>query len=217
LILEDQRALSPVTAWVDEPDRGYCLVKICTWDRSGLFGNIAGCLSAAGLNILGAQIFTRADGIALDAFFVNDGRTGTLASREQREKFAELLETVLMGEEAVNLGELIAHQAASRPLYAAYFGERIDTQIRFDNDASDDRTLIEVETEDRLGLLHAISQTFAKLRLDISAARIVTERGAAVDSFYVREIEGGKISLPDRRVEIEEALRLAIGKLEARV
>ncbi len=113
LILEDQRALSPVTAWVDEPDRGYCLVKICTWDRAGLFGNIAGCLSAAGLNILGAQIFTRADGIALDAFFVNDSRTGTLASREQRDKFAELLETVLTGEEAVNLSELIAHQAAS--------------------------------------------------------------------------------------------------------
>ena len=80
---------------------------------------------------------------------------------------------------------------------------------------SDDRTLIEIETEDRLGLLHAISQTFAEQRLDISAARIVTERGAAVDSFYVREIDGGQINLPARQSAIELALRAAIGQLEA--
>ncbi len=78
-----------VTAWLDEPDRGYNVVKICTWDRAGLFGKIAGSLSAAGLNILSARIFTRTDGVALDTFFVNDARTGSLAAREQHDKFAE--------------------------------------------------------------------------------------------------------------------------------
>ncbi len=214
LILEDRRTLAPVTAWLDEPDRGYSLVKICTWDRSGLFGKIAGTLSAAGLNILGAQIFTRSDGIALDTFFVNDGRTGTPASREQREKFSDLLEKVLTGE-TVDLFQLIGRAARVAPLYSGYIGERIGTQIRFDNEASDDRTLIEIETEDRLGLLHAISQTFAELKLDISAARIVTERGAALDSFYVREISGGKIQLTQRGATVELALRTAIGQLEA--
>ena len=216
LILENQRSLAPVTAWIDERDRGYSLVKICTWDRAGLFGKIAGSLSAAGLNILGAQIFTRADGIALDTFFVNDGRSGNLAAREQREKFSDLLESVLTGDE-INLHKLIAQQSTARPAYSAYLGERISTKIRFDNTASDDRTLIEIETEDRLGLLHAISQTFAAQHLDISAARIVTERGAAVDSFYVREIDGGKINLAVRQMAIELALRAAIGQLEALV
>jgi [protein-PII] uridylyltransferase len=213
LILENQRALAPVTAWIDERDRGYSLVKVCTWDRAGLFGKIAGSLSAAGLNILGAQIFTRTDGIVLDTFFVNDGRTGHLAAREQREKFSGLLEAVLTGEE-INLHELIAQQTTLRPAYSAYLGERINTQIRFDNTGSDDRTLIEIETEDRLGLLHAISQALASQRLDISAARIVTERGAAVDSFYVREIDGGPIRQPARQSEVELALRAAIGQLE---
>jgi [protein-PII] uridylyltransferase len=64
LIQQGDRALSPVTAWLDEPNRGYNLVKICTWDRAGLFEKIAGSLSAVGLNILSAQIFTRTDGIA---------------------------------------------------------------------------------------------------------------------------------------------------------
>ena len=214
LVAEGNRALVPATAWIDERDRGYSLAKVCTWDRAGLFGKIAGSLSAAGLNILGAQIFTRTDGIALDTFFVNDARAGHLADREQREKFSELLDQVLTGEE-INLHRLIARRTFSQPHYTAYFGERIETQIRFDNKASAGRTLIEIETEDRLGLLHAISQTFAELKLDISAARIVTERGAALDNFYVREIKAGQIDLAERGPEIEVALRAAIGQLEA--
>jgi [protein-PII] uridylyltransferase len=214
LIAEGNRALVPATAWLDERDRGYSLVKVCTWDRAGLFGKIAGSLSAAGLNILGAQIFSRADGIALDTFFVNDARTGALAEKEQREKFSELLEKVLTGED-INLHHLIARRTFSQPHYTAYFGERIETHIRFDNAASEGRTLIEIETEDRLGLLHAISQALAELRLDIAAARIVTERGAALDNFYVREIGGGQVNLETRAAEIEVALRAAIGQLEA--
>jgi [protein-PII] uridylyltransferase len=216
LLLENQRVLAPVTAWIDERDRGYSLVKICTWDRAGLFGKITGSLSAAGLNILGAQIFTRSDGIVLDTFFVNDGRTGHLASKDQRDKFAALLEAVLTGE-AVNFHKLIAQQVTGRAAYSAYLGERMETQIRIDNNASDGRTLIEVETEDRLGLLHAISQTFAQQRLDISAARIVTERGAAIDSFYVREIGGGQMTDRMRQIAVELALRSAIGQLEVSV
>ena len=216
LILEGQRALAPVTAWIDERDRGYSLVKVCTWDRAGLFGKIAGALSAAGLNILGAQIFTRTDGIALDTFFVNEARTGNLAERAQREKFADLLEKVLTGK-PVDFQTLIAQQTAARSSYSAYLGERMETQIHFDNDASEDRTLIEIETEDRLGLLHTISQTFAELHLDIAAARIVTERGAAIDSFYVSDIISGKISAPKRLEVIAARLRTAIGQLEAAV
>lgn len=213
LVLENQRALAPVTAWIDERDRGYSLVKICTWDRAGLFSKIAGSLSAAGINIMGAQIFTRGDGIVLDTLFVNDGRTGHLVGREQREKFSTLLEGVLMGE-PINLHQLIAQQSGLRPAYSAYLGERMGTQVRLDNAASDGRTLIEIETEDRLGLLHAISQTLAEQRLDVAAARIVTERGAAMDSFYVREINGGQISQPARQAAVELALRNAIGQLD---
>ena len=212
LILEGSRALAPVTAWIDERDRGYSLVKVCTWDRAGLFWKIAGSLSAAGLNILGAQIFTRADGIALDTFFVNDARTGNLAEKEQRETFSNLLEAVLTGE-AVDFRALIAKQSG-QSIYSAYLGERIETQIYFDNTTSDERTVIEIETEDRLGLLYAISQTLAELHLDISAARIVTERGAAIDSFYVSEVDAGKITAPERLKLIGDRLRSAIGKLE---
>ena len=214
LILEDNRALSPLAAWRDEPDRGYSAVKVCTWDRAGLFSKITGSLTAVGLNILGAQIFTRNDGIALDTFFVNDGRTGNLATHQQSDKFDNLLEKVLTGEK-VDLPALIARQINRQPLYQAYAGERMPTEIRFDNEDSETGTLIEIETEDRLGLLYVISQTLSELALDIVRARIATERGAAIDSFYVRELGGSKIISPERQLQIEDQLRGAINRLTA--
>jgi len=42
--------------------------------------------------------------------------------------------------------------------------------------------------------------------LDISAARIVTERGAAIDSFYVSDADGVKIVGPERREQILPAV-----------
>ena len=105
---------------------------------------------------------------------------------------------------------LIARQKITRPLYQAYTGERIPTQIHFDNDSSDTRTLIEIETEDRIGLLYTIAQTLTELELDISAAKICTENGAAIDSFYVRELDGGKVLAPERHRAIEHRLRRAL-------
>jgi [protein-PII] uridylyltransferase len=211
-ILEESRVLTPATAWQDEPDRGYNLVKVCTWDRAGLFSKIAGSFSAVGLNILSAQIFTRTDGVVLDKFFINDVQTGNLALRERQDKFTALLGRVLNGED-IDLSALIAREINRHPVYQAYAGEHLATQIHFDNAVSDTRTLVEIETEDRLGLLYAISQTFTELELDISAARIVTERGAAIDTFYLQEAGGGKILSAERQLLIEDRLRDAIKKL----
>ena len=212
---DGEDALAPVTRWKHHRDRGYSDVRVCTWDRAGLFSKIAGAVSAMGLNILSAQIFTRTDGIVLDVFSVTDGRTGSLADPEQTDKFDQLLRRTLTTDK-VDLGALIAKQKLARTLYQAYTGEQIPTQIVLDNEASETRSLIEVEAEDRIGLLYAISQTLAGLDVNISAAKICTEKGAAIDSFYVNEKAGGKIDLPERWPLIEQTLRAAIEKLPAR-
>jgi [protein-PII] uridylyltransferase len=211
---EDQSALTPMVNWHNQHDRGYCAVKICTWDRAGLFSKIAGSLSAAGLNILNAQIFTRSDGIVLDTFLVVDVHSGNLPSFEQRDRFEQILTSTLTGED-VDLPALIARQRGVQTPYAGYSGEHIPTQILFDNDASETRTFIEVESEDRIGLLYAIVHSLSELQLDISAARICTEKGAAIDSFYIHEIGGGKVVSQERQQGIEQRLRKAINQLAA--
>jgi [protein-PII] uridylyltransferase len=208
----EDNALSPVVNWHNEHDRGYTAVKVCSWDRAGLFGKVAGTLSATGLNILSAQIFTRADGVVIDTFFVTDARSGNLPEMEQRDKFESLLTRVLT-EDSTDLKAHIERQRSSGSAYLAYAGERIPTNILLDNDASETRTLLEVETEDRIGLLYTIARTLAELDVDISTARICTEKGAAIDSFYIQELGGGKIRLAERQRAIENRLRRAIGSL----
>lgn len=215
-ISEEESPLTPIVNWHNEPDRGYNAVKVCTWDRAGLFTKIAGSFAAAGLNILSAQIFTRTDGIVLDEFFVTDARTGSLAERSQRDEFEKLLNKILT-EEEVNFHNLIARHKTNRPLYQAYSGEQIPTRIHFDNEASEARTLIEIETEDRVGLLYAISEVLTDFSLDISAAKILTEKGAAIDNFYVRDLDGEKILELGRQKEIERKLQQAIQSLEGNV
>jgi len=180
-----------------------------------LFRKIAGSLSAAGLNILSAQIFTRSDGIVLDTFYVHDARTGNLAGTDQRNTFEEVINKGLTGED-LDFQALIAKQKLIRPVYQAYSGERLATRVGFDNDSSDTRTVIEVETEDRIGLLYAISRQLSELDLDISGAKISTDRGAAIDSFYVRELDGVKVVAAERQREIEQELRHAIAELDRR-
>ncbi len=215
-ICEEESSLVPVVSWTADPDRGYNSVKICTWDRAGLFVKVAGSFSAAGLTILSSRVFTRTDGIALDTFCVVDAKSGSLAGVEQYELFEKTLTKALGGGE-VDFPSLIARQKISRPVYQAYTGEQIPTRIAFDNDSSDRRTVIEVETEDRLGLLYTISQAFAELELDISTAKISTEKGAAIDTFYVRDADGGKVVATERQQQIERALRAAIARLDSRL
>ena len=201
-------SLAPVIEWADEPDRGCSRVKICTWDRAGLFSKLAGSFTAAGLNILSAQIFTRTDRVALDAFDVTSSHTGLLATKEEKERFSQLLGKALVSQ--VDFDPLIAKQKVANPLYQSLEGERIATEIAFDNHTSERCTVIDVETEDRVGLLYTLSQTMSELGLDISVAKISTEKGAAMDSFYVTELNGERIVSQHRQHTIEARLRTAL-------
>jgi [protein-PII] uridylyltransferase len=209
---EDGGPLEPVLAWSNVADRGYGILKVCTWDRAGLFSKIAGALTAAELNIFGARIFSRSDGIIFDTFFVAEARTGALPGKEIREKCEALVKSALTAN--LDLGALINKQKAGRPIYQYLEGERIPTVIRFDNYSSDTHTIIDVETEDRAGLLYTLSRTLSELGLDIATAKISTEKGAALDSFYVRQMQDGKIVDADRTKAVEDELRAAVMSLD---
>jgi [protein-PII] uridylyltransferase len=205
----EENALTPVISWHNEPDRGYTVVIVCTWDRDGLFSQITGCLTAAGLNILSAEILPRYDGVILDTFWVTDARTGLLANREERDTFEILAHKVLTGV-AIDLAALIAKTKTAPSPYKSIEGERIPTVIALDNETSDVRTIIDVQTEDRPGLLYDISRTLAGLNVNVYLAKISTEKGAAIDGFYVTEHNGAKILAPEREKAIQQKLRHAV-------
>lgn len=212
-LTEEERALEPVTYWHNEPDRSHSVVKVCTWDRAGLFAKIAGALTAAGLNILSAQIFSRGDGIIIDTLLVNEAVTGKPAERESKDLFEKYLAQILNDEHA-NLAALIKKRKAVKPQYFPLEGEELPIVISYDNDSSAQCTVIDVETEDRVGLLYTIAHTLSELKVDVILSKVTTEKGAAIDSFYVTEIGGGKITAQARLNTIERRLKAAIAALE---
>jgi [protein-PII] uridylyltransferase len=210
---EQDLALEPVLDWHNEPDRGLTRLRICTWDRPGLFSRIAGSFAASGINILSAQIFSRSDGMALDSFEVTSGRTGTVVTKEERVRFEELLLRSLSGEKVDFRGLMLRPSSGKKQDRTWLEGQSLPMQLRFDNETSEDNTIIDIETEDHLGLLYAIAEVFVILHLDIHLAKIVTEHGAALDSFYVTDEDGERVLSLHRQQYIEARLREAIGQL----
>jgi len=96
-----------------------------------------------------------------------------------------------------------------------FFGNEvhIPTLITFDNEISKGRTIIESQTEDRLGLLYTITHTLSEMGLDISFAKVSTEKGAAIDTFYVQDQLGNKITDPAHLSGIRSKLESAIDLL----
>lgn len=200
--------LAPVIGWQDAPERGCSVVRVVTWDRPGLFSKLAGCFSAAGINILSAQVFTRTDGIALDTFHVTDPYLGGPLEARVRSRFEPLVRRALT--ENLELPPLIAAQKAARPLGRPPPGLSIPTRLSFDNALSEHHTVLEIITEDRVGLLYVLGRALTECGLDIALAKIATENGAAIDTFYVTELDGRQLTEAARQQQVEQHLRAAL-------
>ena len=166
---------------------------------------IAGALTANNLNILSARITTRINGIAMDVFRVSHQMgAGSMAMEDDRWLRVEHdLERVITGEQDIAALVATAQQVQSA---GRRFVRHVPTEVTVDNRTSEQFTVIDVFTQDRVGLLFAITHTLFKLGLLIHLARISTNADQAIDVFYVSDREGGKITDLDRMRVLRAAL-----------
>jgi [protein-PII] uridylyltransferase len=208
----DDHPLAPVIRSRSLPALSCSVVRCCAWDHHGLFARLTGAFTAADLNILSAEIYTRRDDFALDRFHVCDAATGSPASSRALERFALFARGALTG--SLDLAEALRGRRSPRtPGFVVPGGGRLPTRIEFDNHSSPSRTILEIEAEDRLGLLYTIASVLAELGVDISLAKINTANGAASDVFYVSEAGGTKIEAAARQKQIRLTLQAAITRL----
>jgi [protein-PII] uridylyltransferase len=180
---------------------------VVTQDQPGLFSLIAGTLAAHGVNIISAQISTRADGIAIDTFQVNDPTGEAVTSPAQWSRTLDVLRAVLAGEESVAASLERRRQRSGRAAAPqAYSGPK----IAMDNRLSDAATVLEIKCPDRLGLLYLITRTLAALGVDIVSARIATEIDQAFDTFYVHDGKGDKVDDDQGAERLRAALEHAL-------
>ena len=177
--------LAPVLNWEPMPAQGHTVLTLCSWDRQQLLSKIAGSISLVPLNILSADIYTRGDNVALDVFRVSDLR-GRAVTNEREMAFVESTLRKALEGETFDLSVLLEQARKEGRRHAAADLE-FPSHVSIDNQADPYFTLIEIQTPDRIGLLHDLLQCFSRNEIDIALARISTESGAAIDTFYVTD------------------------------
>ncbi|MBI5582940.1 MAG: [protein-PII] uridylyltransferase [Deltaproteobacteria bacterium] len=179
---------------------------ICCHDRPGLFSRLTGVLSLNGINILGAQIFTRPDKIALDIFQVQPP-LDPLFEEETWGKVHQQFLKAIQGK--LSLDYRLAEKKPS-PLLATGLPPAPESRVVTDNQGSDFYTILEVYTQDRLGILYTITKALFEAEINIHYAKISTKVDQVVDVFYLTDVEGQKIWDEEQIEEIKQAILFAI-------
>jgi [protein-PII] uridylyltransferase len=193
-----------------EPRLGITEMVLAARDIPGLLAEVAGVLYANRIEVVDAAIYSRqpADATeeaeALDVFRVRDGMRRPVMDEGRWKKVREDLEAVLTGKVT---GEALVAARPRGDSIASWRTPAVPTELKLDNDVSRDFTVLEVITEDRPGVLYAITRTLFNEGLDIHRSKIATEANRAIDVFYVRDKANlVKITDPERMVRLKTRL-----------
>ncbi|MCK0129541.1 [protein-PII] uridylyltransferase [Erythrobacter sp. F6033] len=184
-----------------DEERGATLVTVIAPDHPGLFYRMAGGMHLAGANIIDARIHTALNGYAFDNFLVQDLHALPFREASQIDRLKEGIRKALMGE-----GELVPRLAA-RPLsHSRAKAFEVAPSVNFDNLASNNFTVVEISARDRPALLNRLAHALYKANLIVQSAHITAYGETAVDTFYVTDLTGAKVTVPERLAEIEKDL-----------
>jgi len=203
-----QESLVPVLGWEARPDEGYSLLEVAGWNRHHLLAKIAGALAARNLNILSADLYTRADDLVLDIFRICTATYNPVTAPREIERIEKLVvEAFGISEEEVDFQALIAKQAAPSLARAEPPDFDIPQRVWVTNLDDEAATVMEIQAQDRIGLLYSVFTTLGNLDAEVLNARISTQAGAAIDRFHLVDSHNGKKIIDKARLKrIEEGV-----------
>jgi [protein-PII] uridylyltransferase len=185
-------------------------VTLCCMAKLEAFEKLVGTLTAKNLNILGARIYLKKDGIAIVTIQVSAAKEGP----ENLEVWKEIKH---------NLGEIFEHKVDLRTLFKTrtryVLGKApslaITPKIKIDNTMQTPFTIVRIEARDHIGMLYKIAKVFAEFSIQIHRAKISTKGDRGIDVFYV-SMKDKKIVFPKliRRIKDKLVQILLVDKLE---
>ncbi|MBM3558351.1 MAG: [protein-PII] uridylyltransferase [Alphaproteobacteria bacterium] len=185
-------------------------ITVYTQDHPGLFSRLAGAFAAAGANVVDARIFTTPQGMALDAFWLQDAEGEAYNRPDKLAKLAVHIERALGGDFRANDARA---EKSFVPTRTRVFN--VPPRVLVDNAASATHTVVEINGRDRPGFLYDVTRALYGLALQISSAKISTYGERAVDVFYVKDMFGMKVEQAGRIEKLRAALLEAIERGDA--
>lgn len=212
LYLGEDSPLAPAVAWQAFPRQGHSIASVCVWDGQELLAKIAGSFAVAPLNILSADIYTRGDNVVLDIFRVCDLRFRAVTDPGDQALVESTLRAALT-DPNFDFSPLL-ERARRRVAGRSRHGLDFPTRVTVENKTHPAYTLVQIQTPDRLGLLYELLSAFGEENVSIALSRISTEKGAAIDTFYVADrTTRGKITDSARIAGLLQRLQTAaVGK-----
>ncbi|HYD85155.1 MAG TPA: ACT domain-containing protein, partial [Opitutus sp.] len=139
-------------------------------------------------------IISRSDHIAIDTFYVVEPGRGVVQNTSAQETFARTIEAALVSNKDL-YPDIVAQakkHAASR-FTTGNNGEALHTSfpptVEVYHELAMQRTIVEIQARDQIGLLYRLAKIISDQGFDITFARIGTERGVAIDTFYIESTE----------------------------
>jgi [protein-PII] uridylyltransferase len=175
---------------------------LCTRDVHGLYANVAGVLTAHGINILGANVYSARSGVALEVYRLTTPPGGEAERRQLWAKLEQALTDVLTGRQRV--AELLARRP--RPMGGDLLPSRKPATVAVSNEESDFYTIVDITANDRLGLLHDLTRTIADHGCEIYISKAATVLDQVTDTFYLKDGQGKKLSDPAAIERLRAAL-----------
>lgn len=193
------------------PERNAVQFTVAAHDQltPGIFHKLTGVLSSLGLQILAADIYTLGDGLVLDRFYVHDPDYSGEPPLSRLREIRRQLVFVLTSEDSAPQFRRM-WEGREKMTIAAANPDAVPTRVNFDNSTAERFTIIDVFTQDRIGVLYTITRTLFELGLSVAVARIWTYVDQVVDVFYVTNAAGKKIEDEGRILLIKKKLCEAI-------
>ncbi|MBI2821743.1 MAG: [protein-PII] uridylyltransferase [Acidobacteria bacterium] len=179
-------------------------ISVVTLDKPYLFSKISGVLSYFGMDILRGQAMTSPAGLVLDIFQFTDHEKFLQMNPEGAEQLEQTLQDVVAGR--VELSHLL--QRKEQGALDRKTPRRVPTLIHFDDQFSQRYSILEIITQDALGLLYRISRIISRHGYDIDLVLISTEGDRAIDVFHITGKEG-KLAAPAQE-ELKASLQSAL-------
>jgi [protein-PII] uridylyltransferase len=185
-----------VAVKLDPLEAAYRLTVVAR-DRPRLFASFAGAISSFGLDILKAEAFSNAAGVVLDVFVFADPKGMLRLNPGESDRLCDLIQRLALGK--TDAERLMRGRGAPDTRKRT-----TPPQVQFDSDACPTATLVEIDTEDRPGLLFGLASVFSSNACNIDIVLVDTKGHRAIDVFYVAH-EGRKLS-PELQAQLKEKL-----------
>lgn len=188
-----------------DADHDATRVAFALADHPGIFSRLAGALALVGANVVDARTYTSKDGYATAVFWVQDAE-GHPFDADRLPRLSKMIERTLKGE--IVARDALKDRDKVKKRESQF---RFPTHVTFDDDGSDIYTIVEVDTRDRPGLLYDLTRALASSNIYIASAVIATYGAQVVDTFYVKDMFGLKLSR-SREEALERRLCEAIAR-----